>query len=70
MLFVYNQFVSGIDEVQRPNLEVSMSMDAKMYVFLLSLIFIFIFTKNHLKRCFLFVLFVSGENELLKSRSH
>ncbi|XP_061974716.1 transcription factor bHLH123-like [Populus nigra] len=32
MLFVYNQFVSGNDEVQRPNLEVSMSMDAKINV--------------------------------------
>jgi hypothetical protein len=41
MLFVYNQFVSGNNEVQRPNLEVSMSMDAKMYVFLLSLIFFY-----------------------------
>ena len=32
----------------------------------------FYFTKKNLKqeRCFLFVLFVSGENELLKSRSH
>ena len=52
MLFVYNQFVSGNDEVQRPNLEVSMSMDAKMYVFLLSLIFFLFLRRRILKGAF------------------